>query len=162
MKITVVPSQPFLVGALALACAFALGGCQTGPVSSADQTATAANVPAAVTTPLAVAAVTHRAPPIEVVSLSGRNVVLNQGAAAVDAGTLYQAVLVDAGAASDTSGTPCCSIQVDRVSANEAYGHIVDADFRKPGKFVPGSIELRGPVPLQSVVAVTAKMVATN
>lgn len=157
MNIPLSIHKTFFTGAFAVVCALALAGCQGQPDALAAGVSGAVNA----ASPLGVASVTPRAAPASVVGLSGRSVVVDTGAVTLQVGTLYQAVRV--GAAGDVApGTPCCSIRVDRVSANQAYGHIVDADFHADGKFVPGSIELRAPVPLQSVVAVTARMVATN
>lgn len=154
---------PVVACALVMGCAAVLAGCTGSPNQSLTQPqSTAVTAAPDAGSELAVAPVTPRGKPATVVGLSGRNVVLDQGSDVLEVGTLYRAVRVGAAGAADPSWAPCCSIQVDRIDAGHAWGHIVDAGFREAGKFVPRSIELRAPVPLQGTVAVTARIAATN
>ncbi|WP_168184657.1 CsgG/HfaB family protein [Oleiagrimonas sp. MCCC 1A03011] len=91
--------------------------------------------------------------PPAVLQLNGRQVTINQGGDLVQAGAKYQAVylgknLVDpqSGISLGPSETPCCTVQIDRVTLRLSYGHIVDESFHAPMNFKPGSMELRGVV----------------
>ena len=88
--------------------------------------------------------------PLSVLQLQGRNVVINQGGDAVQEGATYQAVtlgklIVDpqSGQSLGPTETPCCSVQIDRVTPNLSYGHIVEDNVHVDASFTPGSMELR-------------------
>lgn len=88
--------------------------------------------------------------PVSVVSMSGTDVVLNQGGQGVKLGTRYSAVrlgqeIVDpqTGQSLGKMDSPCCTIEVTRIGPNLSYGRILDENFRFSGEFKPGMIELR-------------------
>lgn len=88
--------------------------------------------------------------PLSVLQLQGRNVVINQGGDAVQEGAMYEAVFLGKPIVDPQSGqslgpteTPCCSVAIDRVTPNLAYGHIVEHGVHIAAPYVPGSIELR-------------------
>jgi hypothetical protein len=88
--------------------------------------------------------------PLSVLQLQGRNVVINQGGDAVQEGATYQAVTLGKPIVDPQSGqslgpteTPCCSVQIDRVTPNLSYGHIVEDNVHVDAPFTPGSMELR-------------------
>ncbi|MDR0576208.1 MAG: TIGR02281 family clan AA aspartic protease [Candidatus Accumulibacter sp.] len=89
--------------------------------------------------------------PISVVQLSGDQVVLSQGGDAVQTGERWLAVTLGEALTDPQTGRslgrneiPCCTIRIDRVAAQTAYGTIEEG-AAKPGStsFRPGSIELR-------------------
>lgn len=88
--------------------------------------------------------------PVSVVSMSGTDVVLNQGGQAVKLGARYSAVrlgqeIVDpqTGQSLGKMDSPCCTIEVIRIGPNLSYGRILDENFHFSGEFKPGMIELR-------------------
>jgi curli biogenesis system outer membrane secretion channel CsgG len=88
--------------------------------------------------------------PISVVSMSGTDVVLNQGGQGVKLGASYSAVrlgqdIIDpqTGQSLGKMDSPCCTIEVTRIGPNLSYGRILDENFRFSGEFKPGMIELR-------------------
>jgi hypothetical protein len=88
--------------------------------------------------------------PLSVLQLQGRNVVINQGGDAVQEGATYLAVTLGKPIVDPQSGqslgpteTPCCSVQIDRVTPNLSYGHIVEDNVHLDAPFSPGSMELR-------------------
>lgn len=88
--------------------------------------------------------------PMSVLQLEGRNVVINQGGEAVQEGATYQAVTLGKPIVDPQSGqslgpteTPCCSVQIDRVTPNLSYGHIVEDNVHVDAPFTSGSMELR-------------------
>jgi len=100
-----------------------------------------------------VASILQSSYPLSVVQVQGKNVVINQGGDAVQEGATYQAVslgkpIIDpqSGQSLGPTETPCCSVQIDRVSANLSYGHIVEDGIQIPAPFTPGSMELRAQV----------------
>ncbi|WP_377710142.1 CsgG/HfaB family protein [Paraburkholderia denitrificans] len=100
-----------------------------------------------------VASILQSTYPLSVVQVQGKNVVINQGGDAVREGATYQAVTLGKPIIDPQSGqslgpteTPCCSVQVDRVSTNMSYGHIVENNVAIPAPFTPGSMELRAQV----------------
>lgn len=88
--------------------------------------------------------------PPSVIERQGSNVVINQGGDSLMVGAAYEAVslgkeLVDpqSGQRLGPTETPCCTIQIDRVTPTMSYGHILGPGVSLPNPFVPGSIELR-------------------
>lgn len=95
--------------------------------------------------------------PLSVLQLQGRNVVINQGGDAVQEGATYQAVTLGKPIIDPQSGqslgpteTPCCSVQIDRVTPNLSYGHIVEDNVHPDPSFTPGSMELRGQIAMNT------------
>ena len=100
-----------------------------------------------------VASILQSTYPLSVVAVEGKNVVLNQGGDAVQEGASYQAVVLGKPIIDPQSGlslgpteAPCCTIQIDRVSTNLSYGHVIEDGVKIPEPFVAGSMELRGKV----------------
>lgn len=104
-----------------------------------------------------VSAILQSTYPLSVLQLQGHNVIINQGGDAVQQGATYQAVTLGKAIIDPQSGqslgpteTPCCSVQIDRVTPNLSYGHIVEPTFHLDAPFAPGSMELRGLVEVAS------------
>jgi hypothetical protein len=98
--------------------------------------------------------------PLSVVQVQGRNVVINQGGEAVEQGATYQAVTLGKPIVDPQSGqslgpteTPCCSVQIDRVTPNLSYGHIVEDSVQLDSPYTPGSLELRGQLAMNAPAA---------
>ncbi|RUL65790.1 hypothetical protein EKH79_03500 [Dyella dinghuensis] len=101
--------------------------------------------------------------PLSVLQLQGRNVVINQGGDAVQEGATYQAVNLGKPIVDPQSGqslgpmeTPCCSVQIDRVTPNLSYGHIVEDNVHMDASFTPGSMELRKQIAMNTPSSTTA------
>lgn len=97
-----------------------------------------------------IAAILQSTYPLSVLEVQGQNVIINQGGDAVRSGATYQAVFLGKPIVDPQSGqtlgpaeTPCCSVEIDRVTPHLSYGHFTQAGLRIPSPFKPGSIELR-------------------
>jgi hypothetical protein len=88
--------------------------------------------------------------PVSVISLSGSDVVLSQGGAAVRQGARYRAVLLgdtltdpQTGQSLGRTERDFGTILVARSDPNTAYGVLEGGPSLAPGQFRPGLIELR-------------------
>ena len=88
--------------------------------------------------------------PVSVVSADGDQVVLSQGGESLQVGQRWQAVRLgeelkdpQTGRSLGRSEHPCCTIRIDRVAAQTAYGTLEDGVDAMRGGFRPGQIELR-------------------
>jgi curli biogenesis system outer membrane secretion channel CsgG len=95
--------------------------------------------------------------PLSILQLQGRNVVINQDGDAVQEGATYQAVTLGRSIVDPQSSqslgpteTPCCSVQIDLVTPNLSYGHIVEDNVHLDAPFAPGSMELRGQIAMNT------------
>ena len=95
--------------------------------------------------------------PISVVALQGDVAVLSQGGQSVAVGENYQVVRMGDPVTDPQTGRslgrielPCCTLTVDRVSAQTAYGRLT-GDVPSAEAFKPGMLELR-----EAVVVATA------
>lgn len=98
-----------------------------------------------------VASILQSTYPLSIVQVQGKNVVINQGGDAVQEGVTYQVVTLGKPIVDPQSGeslgpteTLCCSVQIDRVTPNLSYGHIVEDGIQIQSPFTPGGMELRG------------------
>jgi hypothetical protein len=94
--------------------------------------------------------VVTRAFPISVIALTGNQAVLSQGGEILRAGQRWQAVLLgeeltdpQTGLSLGRNESPCCTVRIDRVSAQTAHGILEDASALEGIAFRPGMIELR-------------------
>jgi curli biogenesis system outer membrane secretion channel CsgG len=117
--------------------------------ASADGSALAAMMMDALDSDIVHATLQNTFPP-SVIQRQGSNVVINQGGDTLAIGVTYQAVslgkeLVDpqSGQRLGPTESPCCTIQIDRITPTMSYGHILEANVNLPDPFVPGSVELR-------------------
>lgn len=88
--------------------------------------------------------------PVSVVSMRGDQVVLSQGGDTLQVGQRWQAVMLGEALKDPQTGrslgrteSPCCTIRIDRVAAQTAYGTIEGGADLAGADFTPGSIELR-------------------
>lgn len=91
--------------------------------------------------------------PLSILQVQGNTVVINQGGDAVQQGAAYQAVTLGAPIVDPQTGqslgpteTPCCIVQIDRVTPNLSYGHFLEPNIHVRQPFAAGSMELRGQV----------------
>lgn len=87
--------------------------------------------------------------PISIVAVDGNQAVLSQGGDLLKPGEIYQAVHLGRELRDPQTGRSlgrheahCCTIRIDRVAQQTAYGTIEGATL-DPSAFVPGSVELR-------------------
>ncbi|MDR1648273.1 MAG: CsgG/HfaB family protein [Zoogloeaceae bacterium] len=98
-------------------------------------------------------AIVTRLFPVAVVTLQGDQVVLSQGGDSLRAGQRWQAVILGEALTDPQTGRPlgrselpCCTIRIDRVATQTAYGTIEDPVSLQNLVFRPGLIELRQPL----------------
>ena len=91
--------------------------------------------------------------PISIVALQGDVAVLSQGGQAVKVGDKYTVVRMGEPLTDPQTGrslgrleSPCCTLTVERVSAQTAYGRI-EGDVPDASAFQPGMLELREALP---------------
>lgn len=91
--------------------------------------------------------------PISIVALQGDTAVLSQGGQAVKVGGRYTVVHMGEPLTDPQTGrslgrleSPCCTLAIERVSAQTAYGRI-EGDVPDASSFQPGMLELREALP---------------
>lgn len=110
-----------------------------------------------------VSAIMQNTFPLTGLRRDGNKVVINQGGEAVISGATYQAVAIgdeiidpQSGQSLGPTETPCCTIEIDRVTPKLSYGHIIESDLDFVDPFKPGSLELREQVTQNPVPAPVA------
>lgn len=90
--------------------------------------------------------------PVTVVAVEGADVVLSQGGSLLIPGNVYDVVLRGKEVTDPQTGRvigriekPCCTVKVDRVTADLSYATVVDSAMDINEVFAPGALEIQGP-----------------
>jgi curli biogenesis system outer membrane secretion channel CsgG/predicted small lipoprotein YifL len=97
-------------------------------------------------------AIVMRLFPLTIVAVDGANVVLSQGGSMVSVGDRYDVVQRGKEITDPQTGrvigrveSPCCTIEVTRVTPEMSYAKVLKAEIDVAQAFAPGALEISGP-----------------